>query len=323
VEYYNYSTELPFSGKKIRFKEITTQQQIALAKANLSFPNTKNNYFDYNDFVLKTIKNSLENKEELDDINIVDYVLFLTKLRIISVGSIIELITKTDNQEFKTAKTTIDLNLFLKNLYFGATEAIKENLITEGNMEIKIGWPTVKSIKTFQQIIDNDYKIIFDSFQEFIEYIKIDDKKIIFSNFNSTQRNEIFCKLSVSMLKKVQELILENVKKLNQCNLFGIESFKNNTFNLYNLSFIDFIRLFFTYDVRSLYQEIYFMAGENLLPEYVLTISPAERKVYSSIIIETRKKRENSQNDGVDNMIKSNSSKTVRDLALEFGQTPP
>jgi hypothetical protein len=292
VNYYNYSTELPFSGKKIKFKEITTQQQIALAKANLSFPNTKNNYFDYNDFILKTIKSCLEDEKELDNINIVDYVLFLTKLRIISVGSVIELITKTDSEEFKTAKTTIDLNLFLKNLYYGATEAIKENIITEGDIEIKIGWPCIRSIKTFQNIIDNDYKIIFDSFHEFIEYIKIGDKKIIFSNFDSIQRNEIFCKISVSMLKKVQELILENVKKLNECNLFGLESFKNNTFNLYNLSFIDFIRLFFTYDIRSLYQELYFMAGENLPPEYVLTISPAERKVYSSIIIEARKKNQ-------------------------------
>jgi hypothetical protein len=320
VEYYNYSTELPFSNKKVKFKEITTEQQIALSKANLSFPKTKENYFDYNNFVLKTIKECLETPDDFDNINIIDYVLFITKLRIVSIGSSIEFITKTENAEFKTAKTTINLNLFLKNLYYGAVEAIKDNLITENNIEIKLCWPTIKSIKVFQDIIDNDFKVVFDSFQEFIEYIKIGDKKIIFSNFDSIQKNEIFCKISVSLIKKVQELVLENVKKLNQCDLFMVESFKNNTFNLYTLSFIDFIRLFFSYDVKSLYEEIFYMAGENLPPEYVLKLSPAERKVYSSIIVEARKRKENNQNDGVNNMIKSNASKSVQDLALEFGQ---
>lgn len=320
MEYYNYSTELPFSNKKVKFKEITTEQQIALSKANLSFPKTKENYFDYNNFVLKTIKECLETPDDFDNINIIDYVLFITKLRIVSIGSSIEFITKTENAEFKTAKTTINLNLFLKNLYYGAVEAIKDNLITENNIEIKLCWPTIKSIKVFQDIIDNDFKVVFDSFQEFIEYIKIGDKKIIFSNFDSIQKNEIFCKISVSLIKKVQELVLENVKKLNQCDLFMVESFKNNTFNLYTLSFIDFIRLFFSYDVKSLYEEIFYMAGENLPPEYVLKLSPAERKVYSSIIVEARKRKENNQNDGVNNMIKSNASKSVQDLALEFGQ---
>lgn len=322
MEYYNYSTELPFSNKKIKFKEITTEQQIALSKANLSFPKTKENYFDYNDFIIKIIKNCLENSEELDDINIIDYVLFLTKLRIVSIGSSIEFITKTENAEFKTAKTTINLNLFLKNLYYGALESIKNNLIIENNIEIKLNWPTIKSVKTFQNVINDDFKSTFDSFQEFIEYIKIGDNKIIFSNFDFKQKNEIFCKLSASLIKRIQELIIENVNKLNQCDLFSVESFKNTTFNLFNLSFVDFIRLFFSYDVRSLYQEIYFMAGENLPPEYVLKMSPAERKVYSSIIIEARKKRESNQNDGVNNMITSKSSKGVKDLALEFGQTP-
>jgi len=109
VEYYNYNIELPFSKKVVAFREINTNEQMALAKANLSFNNSKDNYFPFNNFVLTTVKNILENKNDFDKINIVDYMLFLTKLRIVSIGNIITLTTESKNKEFKSTKTTIDI----------------------------------------------------------------------------------------------------------------------------------------------------------------------------------------------------------------------
>ena len=87
MQYYNYSAELPFSKKTLKFREITTEEQLILAKANLSFPNDKTNYFDFNNFVIETLSNCIENKNDFKKLNIIDFVLFLTKIRIISIGN--------------------------------------------------------------------------------------------------------------------------------------------------------------------------------------------------------------------------------------------
>jgi hypothetical protein len=330
VEYYNYSTELPFSKKKIKFREFTTKEQIVLAKANLSFANTKENYFDYNDFIIKTIKNCLENKNDFDNINIMDYILFLTKLRIISIGSTIEFVTESNHKEAKTTKITLDLNIFLKNLYFGAINSLSEPIISENNVEIKLNWPNINSIELFQSLINekkSDYEKFSNSFQEFIEYVKINDKKIIFLNFSTEEKTKIVEKISVSLLKKVQNTISESLSKLAQCDLFNLSAFKDYIFNFYHLTFIDFIRLFFSGDIRSIYQELYFLGGESLSQEYILNISPAERKIYSSIINEARKKKSGGDSSErvaeISNKYSGSASKEIQDLALEFGQTPP
>jgi hypothetical protein len=331
VDYYNYSTELPFSDKKIKFREISTKEQLVLAKANLSFPNTTENHESFNGFVFKTIRNCIENKEEIEKINIIDYILFLTKLRIISIGSLMEFVSESKNSDVKSVKTTLDLNIFLKNLYYGALKSLENNIFEENEVEIKINWPNIDSISIFQEIIlknMSEYEIFYETFQEFVEYIKIKDKKIILKNFSKQQKTQILEKISSSLMKKVQDAILFALKSMNETDLWGVSTFKQYTFNLYNLSFVNFIRLFFSYDVRSIYQDIYYMAAESLPPSYVLDLSPAERKVHTSIIIEARKRKEGEQTPDLNRISqnrpsKSNVSKDVQDLALEFGQTPP
>jgi hypothetical protein len=331
VDYYNYNTELPFSNKKIKFREITTKEQLILAKANLSFPNTIENHKDFNDFVFKTIKNCIETQENFENINIIDYILFLTKLRIISIGSIMEFVSESKNSEVKSVKTTLDLNLFLKNLYYGALKSLKNNIFKENDVEVKISWPNVNSIKIFQEVLNkeaSEYDIFLETFQEFVEYIKIKDKKIVLNNFSKEQKLKILEKISSSLMKKIQDSIVFIIKTMNETDLWGVSSFNQYTFNIYNLSFVNFIRLFFAYDVKTIYQDIYYMAAESLPPEYVLSLSPAERKVHSSIIIEARKRKEGEQTPDLNRInqnytSKSKVSKDVQDLALEFGQTPP
>jgi hypothetical protein len=325
VEYYNYNIELPFSKKVVAFREINTNEQMALAKANLSFNNSKENYFPFNNFVLTTVKNILENKNDFDKINIVDYMLFLTKLRIVSIGNIITLTTESKNKEFKSTKTTIDLNVFLKNLYSCATEALVDSILLENNIEVKLGWPTVRSIKLFQDLLTlekNQYQIFNETYHEFIEYIKINDKKISFNDFSLKQKIDLMDELSISMIKKIKDKVLDCIKYVLTYDLFGISTFKDYTFNFFNLNFIDYIRLFYSNDVRAIYQEISYLAKSGITPEYVLGISPSERKIYSTLVQEA-KKMENKQDNYDFNKINSNSSRAVQDLALEFGDSPP
>jgi len=323
VKYYNYSTELPFSKKNLKFREITSKEQIILAKANLSFENSKENHCEFNEFVIQIIKNCLEKPEDFDDINIIDYVLFITKLRIISVGNIIELMTESQNPEFKNAKTTLNLNIFLKNLYESAMEAIIDNVVSENDVEIGLNWPNIKSIKIFQKILlenKSEYEMFSDSFQEFVEYIKIKDKKISFLKFNTEQKIEIIEKLSVSLIKKAQEKVLDALKFIMNYDLWQVSSFKNQNFNFYNLNYTNIIRLFFSNNIKNIFQEIYYMAKEGLPPSYVQEISPIERKIHLNLI-EDSKRTENNETSYDFNKINKNSSKELQDLALEFDDT--
>ena len=325
MNYYNYNIELPFSKKVINFKEITTKQQIILAKANLSFPESTSNYFDYNNFIVKIISECIENPQDLNQINLVDYILFLTKIRIISIGSTINLITETKG-EIKSAKTTLNLNHFLKSLYEAGVNSLIDDTIVENNVEVKICFPFLNSIKVFQDIINqktNNYEAFIESYQEFIEYIKIRDKKILFFNFKTEEKKNILDKLSISIIKKIQDKIIEVLKVLTTSELWGVSNFKEHTFNFYNLSFVDFIRLFFSNDIKNVYKEICFMSNRGLTPEYILNLSPMERMIHISIVKEQIGAENKQPEADYDPYSISKGSKDLQDLALEFGDTPP
>jgi hypothetical protein len=273
--------------------------------------------------MIQVIKNCLETPKNFDNINIIDYVLFVTKLRIISVGSLIELVSDSSNPEFKNVKTTLNLNIFLKNLYDASLEAFIDNVIIENDIEVGLGWPNIKSIKHFQDILlenKSEYEMISETFQEFIEYIKIKDKKISFLEFNTKQKVEILEKLTVSLIKKAQEKLLDALKFLMSYDLWEVASFKNYNFNFYTLNYTDMIRLFFSNNIKNIFQEIYYMAKEGLPPSYVQEISPIERKIHLNLI-EDSKKSENNETAYDFNKIDQNSSKELHDLALEFGDT--
>jgi hypothetical protein len=323
VDYYNYNIELPFSKKTINFREINTNEQIALSKATIIFSKNKES-LNYNNFVVNVINNCVENKKEFLEINVIDYLLFLTKLRIVSIGSGIELQSESTDQNVKNVKITLDLNLFLKNLYEGSLKALEKNIIKEKEIEIKIKWPNLNCLNVFvKKDSKNDFELFINSYQEFVDYIKINEKIIKFENFTSNQKIKMLENLSISLIKKLQESIIEMLNFVKSYDLWGISILKDYTFHLYNLGFVDFIRLFFTYDLKSLYKELYYFSNANLPPNYILKISQSERKIYSSIIEEHQRTMENKETKYDFEQINKSGNKTVEDLALEFGDTPP
>jgi hypothetical protein len=324
VSFYNYSVDLPFTKNKIIFREINTQQQLFLAKANFTHSNDKESLYDYFLFVKKIISQCIENKEILEEINIVEYVLFLVKLRIVSIGSMIELFLNTQNK----TKVHIDLKNYLLSLYKASEFLEKEenNLIFYKNIKVKLNWPMVKSLENFSKMVlenKTQYQIFNESIQEYIEYIEIKNKKIILSEFDFKQKTNLIDSLNLKVKNQIQDKIIESLKILFEAEVFNVGDFKTQKFNFYNFSFIEHIKLFFSYDVRSLYQEIYLLASCNLNPEYVLNISPSERKVYLKIFEQQRKSQDKSSNE-VDFLPQNtNISNDVKNLAAEFGDVPP
>jgi hypothetical protein len=324
MEYYNYSVDLPYTKTKIYYREINTQEQLLLAKANISIPNNKESLYDYSQFAFEVILNCVKNKEDFYKINIVEYVLFLVKLRIISIGATMDFLLKTGEDTKTKTKIQIDLRKYLVNLYNASNYFETDSVIIENNLEIKLNWPDIKSILTFNDIClsnQTQYEMLNDSLCEYIEYVKIDGKhKLIFNAMNQKEKVKLFEKIPLKLKDKLQQKIIEASKILSEYNLFQVSFFDDYRFNFYNLSFIEHIKMFFSYDLKSLYQEIYFLSNYKLSPSYILSISQSERKIYMSIIEDQNKKDQKSSSNSGDG---ESYSDAVKKLALEFGDEMP
>lgn len=319
MEHYSQSLDLPFSNISLSFRELKTKDQILLSKSIISFSNKREDLLNYHNFVFNLISSCVQNPNDLEKINIIEYVLFLVKFRMISIGTSVNFLLNVDGT--KKTKLKIDLKTYLTNLY-NASMLIRENeILIDKDIEIKISWPNIKSIPNFYKNLlnnSNEYFFMNNTLYEFIEHIKFNNKKIILTNFSSYEKQNIFEKLSVTIKQKIQDIIINKVKDLIDSDLFGLSHFKDYKFNLYTLSFLEHIRLFFSYDLRSLYQEIYILSGSGLSTEYIMDISPTERNIYFSIMQEQKasQNKKSSPEDNVENQ-------SLKDLALEFGDVPP
>lgn len=317
---YSYNVELPFTKNKIIFKEISTQDQINLAKANLNYGNDLDSLYEYFILSKSLFEECVKDKKILNKINIIEYVLFLVKLRMISIGLSIEFLLK--NETSTKTKIKIDLKSYLKNLYsVGEFFENEDNkYIYDKNIKIELGWPKINTINVFKNLLSqnkNEYQIVSDTLQEYIECIEIKNKKIIFENFSYEQKVDMIDKLTINLKTKIQNKIIDAIKFLFETKLFDIKNFENERFNFYNLRFIEHIKMFFSYDIKSLYTEMYYLASFHLSPEYILKTSPSERKIYLSIIEEQQKAKENKESK--DDFTQAAMSQSVKDLALEFG----
>lgn len=328
VDYYNYSVDLPFSKIKIHFRELNTREQLFICKANLSFANDKESLFYYHKYVYDVICNCVKNIDDLKQINIVEYILFLTKLRSISIGSTINFIA---NPESKTkTKIQIDLKNYLLDLYNAANyfEPEENNTIIVDDFKVRLNWPNLDSVDTFLRLLNepkDEYTTLDSSLGEYVKEIVFRDLKIPFSTITFEEKNQILNKTPLLIKLKTQEKVINACKKLFESDVFKVSFFSDYKFNLYNLSFIEHIKMLFAYDLKSLYSEIYFLSANNLPPEYVMSISSSERKLYTTIINEQNQKRDETPEENINQNVNPESGygDSVRNLALEFGQNPP
>lgn len=328
MDHYDYDVELPFSKTIINFRELNTREQLLVAKANVSFSNNKDSLYSYYKYTFDIFSNCVKQKEEFLKLNIVDYVLFLAKLRTISVGSTIDFILK--GEEKSKTKIQVDLKRYLLSLYNAANYFVEDENreVKYEDFTVKLNWPDVTSIKTFTKLFDNnipEYEIFDDSLCEYIDEITFKEFKMDFKVLVFEEKNRLLEKLPINIKLKMQEKIVNSCKQLFETDLFNISYFSDYKFNLYNLNFIEHIKMIFSYDLKSLYSEIFYLASNNLNPEYVMTISNSERKLYMTIINEQNQQREKTSEPVEPFMSQNNNgemgySEAIKSLAVEFGQ---
>lgn len=313
-QYFNHSLDLPYSNSVIKYRELTTQEQILLSKINLTVPYNNDGFYEYFCVLNDILKNCIKNTDMLDQMDIMEYVMFVTKLRILSIGNTIEfIIENTEQENIKKQKIIINLSFFIKELYNNSKSFLDEK-IREKNININFKWPSVKDIDIFLKASDID--TISKTLGEFIKDIKIENASINFQKFNNEQKQELLDKLSISLKQKIENKIFQNLESLMDKNLLGIDYFKNQKFSIYGFGFISFLRMFFSYDIKNLFQEIHYLSDSGLDSNYILNISPSERKIYINIVNEHNKAKQSSSS-GESSI---GTSKTLEDLAVEFNQ---
>lgn len=315
MDYYTHILDLPFSKKKIIFKELNTQEQIVLSKINLTTSYTLDGYLEYFEFIYDVIKNCIKNKSDYEDLDFIEFVMLLTKIRSISIGSNIELLFDSKESEIKTQKININLNYFIKKLYdIGNLFYLNNfNIIDDFNMKIKLKMPSVKNINIFcEENISEKYS---DGLIEFIDFIEFKNKKLNFSDFSNKQKNDFFEKLPLKIKQTIQNKIITFLKFLSDENLLGLEQFKDQKFSIYNLTFVYFLRLFFCYDIKTIFTETHYMCNNGFTPQYIMNISPSERNLYLSIINEYNKSKSGKTDSGNQQI---GNNRSLEDLALEF-----
>jgi hypothetical protein len=273
--YYDYFLEFPYSNIKTNFKEISTKEQLYLSKSRLTF-NDNEHYFN---FIKDICLNSIKNKNEFEKIDLIEFLFYIIKSRIICSGPKLELMTEIDGI---TAKLNLNLNNVLKNIY----DSVDTNLlkISYNEYNITLGFPYLKDFK----LINNSKKNTIDVINSFYLFIK-KINNIEFSNLTPEQREILFNKLPLSVVFKIKQNILNLFEDLDKKNIFNLDYFKNFKLNVYSNSYIEIIKILSLYDIESIHREIYLLADMN--PEYLMKISPSERKMYLNFYIQEKESK--------------------------------
>lgn len=300
MECYHYSVELPFSKKVIKFREFSTEEQLNLGKAQHSFSNDLKNYHL---FVYGIIKNCISEDSKFESLNIIEYILFLIKIRIISVGPTIELNTVVDGQN---AKITIDLNHLMQNIY-GVVEDILKIFVIDSSKKICMGFPKVLDMVEFASI-STEIHTVLNTIPLFI------DKAGIVSNIRDMKK--FYNQLPVSLSNNIQKKVFDTLKILAEKEIFNIELLQEFKINFYNNSIFELLKILSSYDIKTIHQEIYLLS--QLTPSYVKSLTPSERKIYMSFFLQ-----EKSPKDGANtNISQGRNLSPVEKLEEEFGQRP-
>lgn len=273
--FYEYFLEFPYSNIKINFKEISTKEQLYLSKARLSFSENE----QYFNFIKQIYMSTVSDKNKFENIDMIEFLFYLIKSRIICFGPKLELITEINDMQ---AKININLNDILKNIYSSIqTDLFK---ISQDKFNITLGFPYLKDFSIINKSNNNGIDVI-NSFYLFVKKIN----NIEFSGLDIKQREVLFNTLPLSLTTKIKKNILKIFEILDGKNIFGFEYFKNFKLNIYNNSYVEIIKILSLHDIESIHREIYLLSHMN--PEYLMNSSPTERKMYLNFYIQEKESK--------------------------------
>ncbi len=312
-----YKVELPFSGNIVSFKEIPTKDQLFLTKSMLvGFGGLEGDKFfleKFGEYIQRNVQNI-----QIDQLSIIEVLLIALKMRSISMGNICKL---QATQEDKQTTIEIDCELFLKNVYLGLKDIPKEHWVITYNIseqltiEIKMGWPLWKQFSILSglvKMLTNPAELNHHLLPLFIQEIIITDENNITKWTPSSDYSFDFNKVPAAVQQKIIDQLLANIKVLGSIDLFQLKGF-DWRLNLFDPNILEVFKLPFLCDLADIHREIFILSGQ-LDSDYILNLSPQERRVYLNFY----PKSQNPQESSIPN--NSKASPEVQQLAQEFGQ---
>ena len=305
-----YSVELPFSKKTVSFKEISTKDQLFLAKSMLVSPEGLDGDLYFINTFAELLQRSTINVS-IQDLSVIEVLLLGLKIRSISMGPICKL------QAIREDKQTIielDCDLFLKNVFLGLNELNESHwgltYIANENtsINIKLGWLTWKQLPQLLTILtssSNPQEISNSILPLFIREIIVNHAKNIITWSADSGIPFDVNKIPAPIQHRLVKQLLSNIDLLKNIDLFQLKNFNQWHLDLLDSSILQVFKLPFLFNLSEIHQEIFMLSGQ-LDAEYILNLSSQERRMYLNFF---PKKNTNSQ------------SAEVQQLAQEFNQS--
>jgi hypothetical protein len=285
MEYYPYALQFPFSKTILNFRELTCYEQAVLAKINITLPPSPEYRTDYQEVLLELFQSTLKNKDNINNLDIVEFLMFVVRLRAVSIGSFLEF-TVGDEEE-KKKKIKFDLYSLLKNIYDIGQIIYDFDFIESDDVEVKLKWPDLKGEFHFLSLISKDNTEKFLSTMcEFVEYIKIKGQMFNFKSFGIKEREELFDLLPISVKNMIQTNIISLLQKISEMPLFELQEFESYKFEFYNSTIQDIIRFIFANDENSIMVENIFLLNKGFTITDIDKMSPVMKQNYINHFIE-------------------------------------
>lgn len=231
---------VPSTGNYEYFKEINF-----LDTKNISKFIQNNDLKGLSAFLQDLVHKNAYNKNII--YNILDYLLILCQLRGYSYGNNVTFSIKNDNGSPFSFKHNVqrllaDEELIQKRFF---------KTIYDNKIELNLNLPKNLEFLNETDVISRN-----------IESMIIDSQKILFSELEKNQQESILNALAASVSNKILDYIKENIDFLSNYSFFepiGVKSFENIKLNPYNNSFIEYLKIIFSYDLMGLYEIEYLL----------------------------------------------------------------
>lgn len=215
-----YSTELPSTGKLIKFHPFQVREEKALLLAQQSSEKEI-----MADTLKDVVKHCVVDSIDVDSLAMFDLEYLLLQIRAKSIGEIVSLIFSCDVCTDAKAKVKINFDLTQLQVKKDPSHTNKIKLFGETGVVLK--YPDVSAISKFDKLDDDDINGIFDLIISSIDYVYSDNEFFYAKDQTRQELHEFVNNLTQIQFKELVRFF-ETMPKLRQdvnykCPVCGLE----------------------------------------------------------------------------------------------------
>lgn len=286
---FTYEVYIPSTDSYVRFKELTNEMFVVIQKYIQSNDNA--GLLGYFNELISELCTSDTSK-----LNRIDIFCALATIRMVCVGSILELQMKTESSRTVNKISIYDIVHKVSN----EVDRIKDYKVQINN-DISITLNLPQSL-----LYDNAESFILDC----IHTLTIKDQSININNASEEQRDEVFKLLSGDIFNIIIEYLNELTSDMKDIQIIGTEDTdeaQTIKVNVFDNSLFEVIRFLFKDDLAALYEKQYAMASKlHMSVNDFNALTPAETDIhinrYVSEVKEHNNRAKSNKSPGLDSM---------------------